>query len=765
MRKTIFLLIPVLFFIAISTIAQDKTKKKPSDYKSQFSAVTIEKNARELPINSSGLHSQYIPPNLRKHIDIQSIRDGFIDVSKPPYSVIGDGKTDNTVQIQMALNDAYLCRMIVYFPPGIYLVSNRLKCYRGWNDMWNYPKDYEEHAGMCFSRLSGYQIIGSSSEDKSIIKLKDNSKVEGNILLEFLQYDMDLSMRDRSNYCALLRNIMIDMGNNPEVSAVKMPGAQYSTIEDVTIYGENFNIGIKEVPGSGGSMTNIKVIGGMIGIEQAHYRPNPLGTGVELIGQEKCGVRLKYCRGPLVLCGFKIVSKDNPDTNYKAIFLDVSSNKTGNGNLAIQDGSIEVKGKQGIAIGGIGRDVIIKNVFIKSDIITTINSEEKLKGNKDEWLKITYLAYSRNNSPVIVNGEDVSSKKLYLEPIINEYPHAELLVKHSWYEMPSWDESNHVNVVTDYGATPTFGITNEYLSKGDADDIAIQMALDETTTPGHPNFGKTVFIPHGDYRITKPLVLKTGSKLIGAGKTSSVLQQAFDVWEDPSKPVIETVDEDSTNIVLSDFYICAYPRGRFFHIRSGNIIMRDVQTHVFERLGYFKDAMFPYASFSGHASGKIYNMCSDHIMGYDSVSVRNGTVLGKSYHLLLIENKTGYDPLNIYQASIEHLDSYKGQAKIISSKNIHFYALKAETIEDGHTLMHIEKSSDISVFGTSGLYYLSSEDEPAIYNIKSSYNIELFALTRHNKWVEREITNGLWVIENSFSLDDDSHEVRIFRKE
>jgi polygalacturonase len=49
-----------------------------------------------------------------------------MDVTKPPYSAKGDGKTDDTAAIQRALNDLMGQHRILYFPNGTYLVSKTL---------------------------------------------------------------------------------------------------------------------------------------------------------------------------------------------------------------------------------------------------------------------------------------------------------------------------------------------------------------------------------------------------------------------------------------------------------------------------------------------------------------------------------------------------------------------------------------------------------------------------------------------------------------
>ena len=52
---------------------------------------------------------------------------GVIDLSKPPFNLKGDGKTDCTKSIQKALDDNADNGSIFYFPNGVYLISDTLK--------------------------------------------------------------------------------------------------------------------------------------------------------------------------------------------------------------------------------------------------------------------------------------------------------------------------------------------------------------------------------------------------------------------------------------------------------------------------------------------------------------------------------------------------------------------------------------------------------------------------------------------------------------
>ena len=107
------------------------------------------------------------------------------------------------------------------------------------------------------------------------------------------------------HYVSLIRGFTIDMGNNPTGNGLSLEGAQLCSIEDIIIKG-NFNIGITSLPGSGGSTTNVKVIGGNIGIRQNVYRPTPSIQGVELLNQKKFGIELADARGGIIVAGFKI---------------------------------------------------------------------------------------------------------------------------------------------------------------------------------------------------------------------------------------------------------------------------------------------------------------------------------------------------------------------------------------------------------------------------------------------------------------------------
>ncbi len=56
----------------------------------------------------------------------QVLQWGILDVTQPPYSADPSGRADSTAAIQRAVDQARDSRMVAYFPPGTYLVSNTI---------------------------------------------------------------------------------------------------------------------------------------------------------------------------------------------------------------------------------------------------------------------------------------------------------------------------------------------------------------------------------------------------------------------------------------------------------------------------------------------------------------------------------------------------------------------------------------------------------------------------------------------------------------
>lgn len=86
--------------------------------------------------------------------------NAVIDITKPPYSAKGDGKTDDTAAIQKALADTMGKHKIIYFPNGTYLVSSTIR----WSK--------KDSAG---GEAWGFNWLQGQSQSGAVIRLADGT--------------------------------------------------------------------------------------------------------------------------------------------------------------------------------------------------------------------------------------------------------------------------------------------------------------------------------------------------------------------------------------------------------------------------------------------------------------------------------------------------------------------------------------------------------------------------------------------------------------
>lgn len=676
------------------------------------------------------------PPGLIDKASQQPYEKGFIDVTKPPYGAVGDGVTDDSDAIQKVVDDAYRLNLVAFFPAGkTFLLSRQLKC-------------ITTKKG---SRKFAYELVGSTEGPTPILKLKDGAAVEKNI---FILFQLLLNGRDASAslYGSTIRGIHIDMGRNPGVSALSMSGAQYCTIEDVLIDGAVFEAGVCSLPGSGGGVVNLTVRGGKVGVRQDQYRPNPTLVGVTLESQSLYAVQVENTRGPVILNGFKVVAPVKPDDSYRAFALNPSgkeSREKGSASLCLVDGTIEIPGKHGVAIANRGRDLSLNNVFVKAATVVDNGGSEKVSGGTNHWVRVPLYAFTSPESGSSISVGGVSNPVFPL-PIQVAAPGSESIPVHGWSNMPSWEDEQLVDVVKDFGATP------ENINAKDDDGPAIQKAIDTVTTPGNAHYGKTVFLPRGHYHIGQPLNLRSGLKLVGAGRFISVIQPLTE-WKNAVGPVVQSEDVPEGSLTLSDFAVLGYSHTMLLHLQTPNIVMRDVATELNlesrnsnSTTNMLNPAEVPYLLFSGHAGGKIYNVCTDHLPGREGNLSQH--VRPSRYNLLQV--KENIVPITFYQLSIEH-QSVLPQVLFDHARDVTVVGFKYEPPGE---LLDIVGGEHFRIFGGSGNYDLQNPNARAIIVVENARDLLFQSMNRKGALMAHSAAKGgkkYWLVNGDCKLSGD----------
>jgi len=651
--------------------------------------------------------------------------EGYLNVKSAPFKAKGDGITDDAEAFLSAIRDAYANNLVVYVPSGTYLISRQLRLVQ--TPQGTFPGQ----------RKFAHILVGQKSANgRPLLKLKDRSSLSGPFI-EFVHESIDPATRSvvidpERHYNAVFRGLDIDMGDNPTATALSMAGAQYCVIEDIHIFG-NFDTGIRQLPGSGGSATNVQITGGRIGILQDQYRPNPLVTGLSLSGQSLYGVQLLNSRGPLTIVGFHIESPAAAAASYRAIMLNnTSSADTASANLNLLDGEVWVHGNNIPAIENFDQDFYARNIYIRSDILIRSGARkppaEVVAGSSAAFKRIAEYVFAggTDNTHVFIDGQELAhmgSDFARVTGLRDAAPPADLIARHIWQEaqFPEFRDPDVVNIVRDYGATPD--------NEADDDAIAIQRAIDETTTANSRNFGKAIFIPRGHYHIKQPLLIHAGARIFGAANTISVIEISSS-WK-PTSPTsaLLTDDRADSNLLLANFAILGHDPTAFkdvashkyialLTLRTNNTLLRDVQFTVREYFRSDNNYQEPRLVLKGNAGGKLYNIALDFPSNHSTGS------MSPDYRQIAIRGTT--HPIALYQPDTEYM-SAGPQLEISSAQSVFLYAYK---YEKDSPLLSLLDSTNIGIFGGSGNYSLYDPKDLAIFTVSRSSNYVFANLAR-----------------------------------
>ncbi|MDA3961508.1 MAG: glycosyl hydrolase family 28-related protein [Planctomycetota bacterium] len=161
---------------------------------------------------------------------------GVIDLSKDPYNLTGDGKTDCSDVIQKALDDYAAKNRILYLPAGTYLVSETLE--------WGPSKRTNPDLDTKWAAYNRHRmtILQGETESKTIIKLMDNApKFQTTGWDKKNERPMGKAVVWTGGYPAqrfrnAVRNVTIDTGTgNPGAIGIQFNASNQGTMHRVTV--------------------------------------------------------------------------------------------------------------------------------------------------------------------------------------------------------------------------------------------------------------------------------------------------------------------------------------------------------------------------------------------------------------------------------------------------------------------------------------------------------------------------------------------------
>lgn len=416
------------------------------------------------PLNSNHAVAQTTSqPSVDKKFPVNS---GIIDI-KAEYGAKGDGVTDDTQAILQAIRDniGYKgTRKVIYFPKGVYLVSDRL-VWKNASNTWD-----------------TYLTFQGENRDQTIIKLKDNA----------------LGYNDPQNPRAVIytasknatadggggqahRNFIFDLTVDTGSGNLGAIGIDYhannlGAMRNVTVRSGDGagKIGLRMSRGWPGPclIKNVKVVGFDIGIESVSPEYSITLENIELENQRVLGIRNQWnvlsIRGLTSRNRVPVIKNDNTTA------IGAKDNR---GLIVLIDGNFSGGDSANVAIENYAGRMYLRNISTSGYAAALRNKGTVLPGTAiSEY--VSDGAYSLFTS---------SGRSLNL-PIA---------------ETPSFQDNNLNNWVNvrEFGATP---------NDGSNDTAAIQRAIDSTIN----STKTTLYFPTGYYRINQTLVLRGNVKKI-----------------------------------------------------------------------------------------------------------------------------------------------------------------------------------------------------------------------------------------------------------
>lgn len=624
---------------------------------------------------------------------------GILDVTRSPYGADPTGKTDVTASLQRALDDARDTQSICYLPPGDYLVSDTIVGVQGiieW-DEWLYGDPYITNPYLSLASFAYPNVImGSRGDHRARIRLQDRAPGfddggHPKPVLYFRARSIHEEERARDadaptiSFNQKILHLDFDLGTgNPGAVALAFRAAEGSTVEDVRIRAHGAFAGIKDAPGSGGSMQGITVEGGRHGLYLVGTQPSPLVSDLTLTGQEEYSIYADT-RGPLTIVGARIEG---------AGIRAVHGNANYDGALNLVDVSIALRSGT-TAIEAV-RSVVLENVWVNhAPTLLRVEKEANVRSLGRGWNHLRRVAVGSSGVYPAAVGSKPWKDRLWIDRRTVETPVMQIELsedappdfpgQHRYRRLPDPLDPGVVNVKeAPYGA---------HGAGGHDDTDAIQKAIDT---------GQPVFLPKGDYTITRPLRLQAKTVLFGVSNLHSTLTTRnakpdrsvapHAPFTNPTFPdaLIETVDDPGAETFLGMIRLqqpALNPCVTAILWRAG--AASTVQNVYAHQTGWHSAASmksFPLIRVTGSGGGAWYNVENFDYWCH-----------GPDHRLFMADGT--HEPLRIYHLQPQFNRSL-AMVEFRNAANIDVYSSKCE---GDHALLWIRRCHNVRLFGLNGL--------------------------------------------------------------
>jgi len=582
------------------------------------------------------------------------IKQGLLDVTlyaTAATPVDPTGVKDSTKAIQKAIHDGYEYGLAVYLPAGTYLVSDTLKQEQikpavGCTEVFSAAQ-----YGTPVQRRKSPVLMGPSSGSRAVLRLKDNSAGFGDAaqekpLLHFRNYDASKGGADSAD-CALglvVRGVDFVLGKgNPGAVAIEMPSAQFSSIEDVHINATGAYAGIHGLPMSAHN-ANIEVVGGRYGV----------------IADNCCGIQLTGLRlrqqttASLWASAFSFVSVTGfdlqPALGAQAVIFDDAV-----GSLALYDGTIRMLDGKTAVTNVKKRDLFLGSVYVRAAGKIVEDGPSGPVNGTGAWQNIDIYAFNTTGaapeSKALENGVQKTGARLAFGAVGD--PPADIVTRHEMPTLP-WPDDAGVKSVkdADIGAKGD-GVTD--------DAVAIQKAIDKHDT---------VFLPRGDYRLGKALVLHPKTRLFGL---PGHITRLLPTWK-PSSVAHAVITDDAADATtfLGDVQVYLPPSSEAPNLgsidwRAGDGSWTNMVSSECPSSAVVTSGPRPMLRLRSHGGGRHY--------GYTAIKSQGTS--NKAFRHVLVDGTS--EPVTFYGPNLEH-GGGDFLLEVKNASNVRVFGVKAETL-------------------------------------------------------------------------------------